>query len=263
MNEPIEYTIETNAGTIELKVTSKEVSESTKGYIRLCHEAISGVAEGDAGPRHIPLRERLVKLFAVWADTRAQFSRVLPSLYRVAPLNEQASKIVERLLSVQRSQETLQNVNQSQYRQLQATVDALRDADNKITALMGVDSRVDGTLETRVRVMGQNLVTALEANKAWAAEKTMLPCSERAATATQLESLRRENNAFRELHANQKNTIARYQADLQHLQVQLDSALGSRELYRTSVNEAHKVLDFAGAAKRGCVAERIKTLLKK
>jgi hypothetical protein len=250
MNEPTEYTINTDAGEIVLKVTGKEVSETTKGYIRLCHEAISGVAEGDAGPRHIPLRERLVKLFAVFADTRAQFSRVLPSLYRVAPLNEQASKIVGRLLSVQRSRDVLQDVNNNQYRQLQATVDALNEC--------CPEGRGEAVAD-RVKKVCAKLREAMQANAAWA---DIAGTKVNETPASMLQAKQNEIDTLRALHENQKNTIARYQKESQYLQGQLDSVTGSRDLYKSAVSVAHHVLDCAGVANTGGVAARIEKLLK-
>jgi len=111
--------------------------------------------------------------------------------------------------------------------------------------------------------MGQNLFTALEANKAWAAGGSMIPESERQLMQEQFDSLRKENAALREEKANQCGTIVRYQQENQHLQMQLDSVTESREIYRTSVNKSHNVLTFAGVSRLGCVAERIKCLLRK
>jgi len=126
---------------------------------------------------------------ANWSEVREHFSRVIPESYRGASLKEQASRIVGRLIAVQRSSDALYAANTNQYKKLQAirkalngfdkstegepaadrvnkvcavardrdqqlqkfseehnaVEDALRDSDNKITTLMGVDSRVDGT----------------------------------------------------------------------------------------------------------------------
>jgi chromosome segregation ATPase len=224
------------------------------------HDAMSGVFE--AGSRGLPLVTRIHRIVkALFAyrkelgekvsnlqDISAQFKRLLPVGFHNESLPKQAEILVDRLADVQHNLGVVEGLNKAQMQRLErcnARDKSLIDQNAKIwqelyngeaamTKATGVDSTTKGDFSERIRTHMQNLVTAFQANQAFAAQAGMPVCSnEREQWSRQNDSLRQENNRLRD----------------------------SLAIYKSSVDHAHARLSELGVEKGGDVTLRINKLV--